>query len=607
MAATGIVQNPFAQAAALQQVLDPGHQLMLPPDAGPVVNTTGFGDPPQDILAHVATVGQALALSGMAPMQGDDPHFPGAVVNSLLAHLGMIFDTNIETWGSNSKAELYDEISMVQVAGTDDQGNETYRPMTFSEKGMAKLADRYIRMRLGLEHGSAQAPQPQGTDILTMQAQQMQQMQMAMQQALQTATHAATMAATAMTAMGASSSGTQPVPTQSQVGAERAVSVQLIANQVLESTCRKLTKEEIIVAYSRWEKHYGRNKRPPVDADPTEDQLAVVRHLMESNEIPYVDFAIFGPHGGRMMRKQKTAGMVIDAGGSLKPIEFIGPPNFDTWLASFDVLANSFILLGAVDVGTLDEYRSYQRRFHARFGDSCYALQYQSDVRMRSEQMGRLRRQAEASFQKAFESANGGPFVHDYDPGRPWNHIFNLAIEDKKFWHDELEYNALLMVSTKVSASSFLGGDARVSQVQPPAAPPGVAPIGAGAWPVQETGGGKGGWGAPPPQKKLKVHNVGADGLYATSRSNKPICPGFTAGTCTGATQSNHFCPVNPNFVHQCNKCLDWRHGGSGCSLTTATAMPNAVAHQNKGGKGGKQGKGKGGKKGKGKGGKWQY
>jgi hypothetical protein len=106
------------------------------------------------------------------------------------------------------------------------------------------------------------------------------------------------------------------------------------------------------------------------------------------------------------------------------------------WLSSYNVLANALILLGAVDVGTLDEYRSYHQRFNAKFGELCYALQYPSDVRMRSDQRGRLRRRAEADFQKAFDSANGFPFEHDYDPARPWNCIFARALEDTKFWNE---------------------------------------------------------------------------------------------------------------------------------------------------------------------------
>ena len=82
-AATGTFDAPAAQAADLQNVVQFAPQ---PEGAPPAVPTIGFGDPPPDILAQVATVGQALALAGMAPMQTSDPSFPGVVVTSLLNH-----------------------------------------------------------------------------------------------------------------------------------------------------------------------------------------------------------------------------------------------------------------------------------------------------------------------------------------------------------------------------------------------------------------------------------------------------------------------------------------------------------------------------------------
>ena len=87
-AAEGTFDAPAAQATDYTNV----EQFAPQPDgAPPAVPTIGFGDPPPDILAQVATVGQALALAGMAPMQTDEPSFPGAVVTSLLSHLGCCF------------------------------------------------------------------------------------------------------------------------------------------------------------------------------------------------------------------------------------------------------------------------------------------------------------------------------------------------------------------------------------------------------------------------------------------------------------------------------------------------------------------------------------
>ena len=329
-----------------------------------------FVDPPQDHLQQIATVGHALALAGAATPQ-EDPAYPGMLAVGLLGHLGMTMDTNIKTWGANSREEVVEEINGTYLTAQDGQ----LRLMNLAEKGVCKLADRYVRLRLGIPvDGGTMQFLPPVTEQMALQADQINQLQHSVQMALQAATQAATTAATAAalsstSAMATSGQGaTTPTQTQNQVAAERTVSVNLVANQVQEAKCRKLTKEEVLAAYGRWEAHYGKGKRPAVDADPTEDQLAVIRHLIETHEVPYVDLSIFGPHGGRMLRKQKCSGLIIDNKGGLKPIEFVGPQNFNMWLSSYNVLANALILLGAVDVGTLDEYRSYHQRFNAKFG-----------------------------------------------------------------------------------------------------------------------------------------------------------------------------------------------------------------------------------------------
>ena len=76
-----------------------------------------------------------------------------------------------------------------------------------------------------------------------------------------------------------------------------------------------------------------------------------------------------------MLRKQKCSGLVIDNKGGLKPIKFVGPPNFNMWLSSYNVPANALMLLGAVHADTLDEYRYYHQRFNAEFGDGVLVMQ----------------------------------------------------------------------------------------------------------------------------------------------------------------------------------------------------------------------------------------
>ena len=79
-----------------------------------------FTDPPNDVLTHIVIVGQALTLSGAATTQ-DDPAWPGPLVTSLLTHLGMTMDTNVEACGANSCQDVIDEINGCYLLQLDGQ------------------------------------------------------------------------------------------------------------------------------------------------------------------------------------------------------------------------------------------------------------------------------------------------------------------------------------------------------------------------------------------------------------------------------------------------------------------------------------------------------
>ena len=68
---------------------------------------------------------------------------------------------------------------------------------------------------------------------------------------------------------------------------------------------------------------------------------------------PYVDLAIFGPHGARLQRKMKLQGQKFTSDGKLGPIEIAGPPDLETWLLSWGVFKVAMLMLGAIDLGIL--------------------------------------------------------------------------------------------------------------------------------------------------------------------------------------------------------------------------------------------------------------
>ena len=69
----------------------------------------------------------------------------------------------------------------------------------------------------------------------------------------------------------------------------------------------------------------------------------------------------------------------------------------------------------------------------------------------------------------------------------------------------------------------------------------------------------------PRPGQSSKFHNE-VGGVYTHNRQGRQLCPDWQAGTCK--VGPGVACSKNPELVHQCNKCLEDRHGGSRCNKT---------------------------------------
>ena len=89
----------------------------------------------------------------------------------------------------------------------------------------------------------------------------------------------------------------QPLPTM--------VSHAMTINQTDNGMSVPMTADEHVECLRRYEALFGPGRRPPPEAEPSADQLAAVAGLLKGKRCPYVDFAVFGPHGARTARKMK--------------------------------------------------------------------------------------------------------------------------------------------------------------------------------------------------------------------------------------------------------------------------------------------------------------
>ena len=122
-----------------------------------------------------------------------------------------------------------------------------------------------------------------------------------------------------------------------------------------------------------------------------------------------VDFAVFGPHGLRLLRKLTISSFAMNASGEWQRRELPGPPSYEGWFEIFRVFRTTFLLLGAASAERLDSYCEHIRSLHSRFGSECWGLIYMADVHMRSEQFERIRRRLEIAPEFGYTSASPWP------------------------------------------------------------------------------------------------------------------------------------------------------------------------------------------------------
>ena len=334
---------------------------------------------------------------------------------------------------------------------------------------------------------------------------------------------------------------------------------------------------------------YGMNYEVPHNIAVTREQLSAVHYLLEVKDIPYLDFAIWGPHGHRTARKLRLIGQVFDSNGTLRTIEIAGPPNLEVWLDCYAVMTTAFLMLDIMDLGTLSNYGKLIQDFYHRYGPNTWLLLYQAETRFRQEQVDRCRRKAATLHERA--RIAGG--TTEFEPLRPWNYAYQFGTTDAdglgSWWYKEFTEAAVSILTTTNNLHAFLGGDAPVSdtgraitEAVSSAAPNRVAkrpqpPINSAPATL-----------APPVKKKSRGEKksvVAVNGVFQTNRSGTPLCSSFQTGMCSDA--HNGRCPSDPNKAHQCNLCLSRDHGANIC-----TSSKKATSSSSKGG--GKKNRGKG-------------
>ena len=339
--------------------------------------------------------------------------------------------------------------------------------------------------------------------------------------------------------------------------AAKKIKLATFVDQTNDLEVAELGEKEVMDAYLRFKKSTG--GMPDQSEELTLEQLTSLHALLHGAGPPYVDFAVWGPFGHRIAKKNRLQGVVLGPKGELVPTEVYGPSNYHDWEQCFRVWRSGMLMLGAACTATLDAYGRLVYRYYARYGQTVWLLLYQADVRARLEQLERVRRRGLAAATAGLPTGEV-PF----DSKVPWEWSLRELVDDNKFWRSEFEEPAMLVLSRASKLNNMVDGDAPVQQ-SGPAAP--EAPNAHG-----------------PPRRPRHRGNRGGGGDINDDKGQRklPVCGPFQAGRCD-KNGANGTCGYNPDKAHRCVRCDSTEHGADKCHLPDP-----------------RKGKGKG-KKGKGK------
>ena len=214
-----------------------------------------------------------------------------------------------------------------------------------------------------------------------------------------------------------------PAPVTSQPSG-RKLKMSAVVDQTLDAEVVSLSAEAINQMYEAYKLKYG--DVPSPESEPTSDQLSAVNQLVASRATPYIDFAVYGPHGLRLLRKLTFQAIALNSMGEWQRKEMPGPPDYESWAEIYRCVRTTFLLLETLSAERMDAYSEHIRQLSARFGRVCWDLVYTADVHMRSEQFERIRRKLHANPE------------HGYTDANPWNAVLAQAIREDAFWSREV-------------------------------------------------------------------------------------------------------------------------------------------------------------------------
>ena len=344
---------------------------------------------------------------------------------------------------------------------------------------------------------------------------------------------------------------------------EPTLKISSVLDPSLDSVLVRLPSAKVRAMFAEYEK--ARGAEPAEGIEPTVEQVSAVAQVLAADRVPYGDFAILGPNGRRLLNKLMYSAWTFLPNGRWLRQELPGPPSFDLWWSSYRVLRTIFLLLDVVPPETLDNYGELIKDLHDTYGSRCWFIVYQADVRMRSEHMERLRRQA--------EQGQCLPPKASFDPAKPWYCVFRMAITCTKWWDDNVHKPAFLYLTRCKTAAEVLHDGTSQPDILP--AGPAQAAVAAPPPPERPSNFERPRRSRSPkraPQTTGGSKQQQRDGVF--TKKGHRLCDEFNDGSCP-------YSQATCRDLHACKICRVTGHTWYNCPNGSGSGRKGQRGHDN--------------------------
>eukprot|EP00971_Amphidinium_carterae_P059769 1182506-Amphidinium_carterae.1 len=178
----------------------------------------------------------------------------------------------------------------------------------------------------------------------------------------------------------------------------------LVVAQRRDDEVEVVGEDVVSEGYRKYKLLYG--DFPDAECDPTVEQISAVDALVKAIHVPYVDFAVWAPHGNILLHKMQLAGLTWNASCELQPV---------------DSRDHHVLTAGTMWLATQPPHEAKRRPL--------------DEERAKATQAGQL---------------------HEFDPAATWEIVWSAACLDAQWWHKHLEIPAMLLMTKTGAAGSGL-------------------------------------------------------------------------------------------------------------------------------------------------------